>query len=490
MYKKADEWLRVLRLVSVSSNATDDKQRIEALTNVANYNKDRQRWKEAANHYELAGKLKELMECYIHLDDFYGLENLAKQLPDSHPLLPQVAELFASSGLCDNAVQCFLRCGQISDALDTCIQLNNWDKAVALSRTHNLRNVDILMGKYVEELSESSERSLAAVQLYRRAGRFLDGARVVYMVARDFCLPFSMAEDERSKASNCLRLKKMYVLAAMLIEEYHAYNKERLAKKRGEQGNDGLRSSRFSSKCSHSMRICVAQTMTVSDELNTRTITEFQISVVVNELLEGDKNLSLEDSRMIDRTWTAALAYHFMMLAHRQLFAGRSNVSDIFAGDHSGAMKTSLHLTQFEAYIDPIEIHSLLALSSCACRQFTVCSRAFMRLESLTDPASEERRAYQKLALELFTSYPPTDSHTNMVTCITCNKPVADYEFCCPRCETKVSLSYFYSWRENYAKSQFGTGHHIRPPCPHNPTYFQAIGRLCAVVGGATAAHT
>ncbi|KAJ1362049.1 WD repeat-containing protein 35 [Parelaphostrongylus tenuis] len=88
MYKRADEWLRVLRLVSISSNATDDKQRIEALTNVANYNKDRQRWKEAADHYELAGKSKELMECYIHLDDFYGLENLAKQLPDRHPLLP------------------------------------------------------------------------------------------------------------------------------------------------------------------------------------------------------------------------------------------------------------------------------------------------------------------------------------------------------------------------------------------------------------------
>ncbi|KAJ1362043.1 WD repeat-containing protein 35 [Parelaphostrongylus tenuis] len=198
MYKRADEWLRVLRLVSISSNATDDKQRIEALTNVANYNKDRQRWKEAADHYELAGKSKELMECYIHLDDFYGLENLAKQLPDRHPLLPQIAELFASSGLCENAVQCFLRCGQISDSLDTCIQLNNWDKAVALSRTHNLRDVNVLMGKYVEELSESSERFLAAVQLYRRAGRFLDGARVVYM----------MAEDERSKASSCLRLKK------------------------------------------------------------------------------------------------------------------------------------------------------------------------------------------------------------------------------------------------------------------------------------------
>ncbi|KJH41508.1 hypothetical protein DICVIV_12511 [Dictyocaulus viviparus] len=182
MHKKCDEWSRVLRLVSISSNATDDKQKIEALKNVADYHRDRQRWKEAADHYELAGNLDQLMICYIHLDDFYGLENLAKKLPDYDILLTQIADLFASSGLCENAVQCFLRCGQIAESLDTCVQLNNWDKAVALSRTHNLRDVDVLVGKYVKELNESSERSLAAVQLYRRAGRFLDGVRIVYMV--------------------------------------------------------------------------------------------------------------------------------------------------------------------------------------------------------------------------------------------------------------------------------------------------------------------
>ncbi|KAK5973639.1 hypothetical protein GCK32_013340, partial [Trichostrongylus colubriformis] len=348
MYKKSDEWLRVLRLVSASSMAADDKQRLEALTNVADYHRDRQRWKEAADHYELAGKLDQLMVCYIHLDDFYGLENLAKQLPDSHPLLARIAELFASSGLCEQAVQCFLRCNQTSDALDTCIQLNNWDKAVSLSRTHNLQDVNVLMGKYVKELSESSERSLAAVQLYRRAGRFLDGARVVYR----------LAEEERKKAAPCLRLKKMYVLAALLIEEHHQNNKARLAKEQ-------------------------------KDATDT--------NVALNELLEGD-------------------------------------------GDHYGAMKTSLYLTQFEAYIEPIEIHSLLALSSCACRQFSVCSRAFMRLESLADPLSEERRAYQKLALDLFSKYPPTENQGKTVNCTSCDKAVADYDFSCLYCETKFPV--------------------------------------------------
>ncbi|VDN33703.1 unnamed protein product [Cylicostephanus goldi] len=227
MHKKTEEWLRVLRLTSTIQGGSSDKGKTEALLKVADYHRDRQRWKEAADHYALAKKLEELVVCYIHLDDFASLENLARQLPDNHPLLATIAELFASSGLCEQAVQCFLRCDQVSNALQTCIQLNNWDKAVSLSRTHSLEDVNVLMGKYVEELNESSERSLAAVQLYRRAHKYLDGARIVYR----------MAEDERKKAAPCLRLKKMYILAALLIEEYHQNYKERLSKEQGEEGS-------------------------------------------------------------------------------------------------------------------------------------------------------------------------------------------------------------------------------------------------------------
>ncbi|VDM78095.1 unnamed protein product [Strongylus vulgaris] len=225
MHKQTEEWLRVLRLSTTIQGASSDKAKIEALVNVADYHKDRQRWKEAADHYALAKKLEQLVVCYIHLDDFASLENLARQLPDNHPLLATIAELFASSGLCEQAVQCFLRCDQVANALQTCVQLNNWDKAVSLSRTHSLEDVNVLMGKYLEELNESSERSLAAVQLYRRARRYLDGARIVYR----------MAEEERKKAAPCLRLKKMYILAALLIEEYHQHYKERLSKEHGEE---------------------------------------------------------------------------------------------------------------------------------------------------------------------------------------------------------------------------------------------------------------
>ncbi len=89
-------------------------------------------------------------------------------------------------------------------------------------------------------------------------------------------------------------------------------------------------------------------------------------------------------------------------------------------------MKTALHLVEYDDILDPVEVHSLLgmfswrwvfqlvifecapfnfstALVSCASRQFAVCSRVFIKLESTETLSKEEREAYEKLALEVFT---------------------------------------------------------------------------------------
>ena len=70
----------------------------------------------------------------------------------------------------------------MNEALDVCIQLNQWERAVHLSKTHHLRDIDALLGKYAAQLTGSSEKTLAAVQLYRKAGRFIDAARIVFDV--------------------------------------------------------------------------------------------------------------------------------------------------------------------------------------------------------------------------------------------------------------------------------------------------------------------
>ena len=45
-----------------------------------------------------------------------------------------------------------------------------------------MQDIDTLLEKYAQQLTADSEKSLAAVQLYRKAGRFIDAAKIVFGV--------------------------------------------------------------------------------------------------------------------------------------------------------------------------------------------------------------------------------------------------------------------------------------------------------------------
>uniref|UniRef100_A0A915KVF2 Uncharacterized protein n=1 Tax=Romanomermis culicivorax TaxID=13658 RepID=A0A915KVF2_ROMCU len=112
--------------------------------------------------------------------------------------------------------------------------------------------------------------------------------------------------------------------------------------------------------------------------------------------------------------------------------------SQLFEGNVDAAMKTALHLIEFDDILDPLEIYSILALTSCANRQFSVCSRAFIKLESMENLAEEERAAYEKLALNIFTKYGAKDTKTsNKTECASCESMIPDFSQMCPNCETK-----------------------------------------------------
>lgn len=72
--------------------------------------------------------------------------------------------------------------GTIQAAIDTCIKLNHWDKALKLSTEHSLNlNVNQLFEKHVNTLLQRG-RILDAVQLYRKANRFVDSAELLFEV--------------------------------------------------------------------------------------------------------------------------------------------------------------------------------------------------------------------------------------------------------------------------------------------------------------------
>ena len=74
--------------------------------------------------------------------------------------------------------------------------------------------ISSLLAKYAQHLLDEN-KILQAIELYRKANHFLEAARLL----------MDLAKEETGKRASPLRIKKLYVLAALLVEE-HQVRKE------------------------------------------------------------------------------------------------------------------------------------------------------------------------------------------------------------------------------------------------------------------------
>uniref|UniRef100_A0A803W6F1 WD repeat-containing protein 35 n=1 Tax=Ficedula albicollis TaxID=59894 RepID=A0A803W6F1_FICAL len=210
--------------------------------------------------------------------------------------------------------------------------------------------------------------------------------------AVDTCVHLNQIADEESKKrTKPLRVKKLYVLSALLMEQCH------------EQMQNAQR-GKVKEKSSESASALAG-------------------------LLEEDVLSST--NRFADNAWRGAEAYHFFILAQKQLYKGSVDA----------ALKTALHLRDYEDIIPAVEIYSLLALCACANRAFDTCSKAFVKLESLETLKPEQRQQYEDLALEIFTRYRPKcnkkpdlddvleSGDGKLPVCVATGAPILEYRF-------------------------------------------------------------
>ena len=73
------------------------------------------------------------------------------------------------------------QCNRIRDAIDCCIHLNHWNMAIDLARQHAVKDIDSLLTKYAGHLLEKG-RNLNAIELYRKAGHYLEAAKLLMKV--------------------------------------------------------------------------------------------------------------------------------------------------------------------------------------------------------------------------------------------------------------------------------------------------------------------
>jgi len=362
------DWFKVVQLVQQGGG--DDSLLQTAWNKIGDYFMERQKTAKAAQYYSQAKNIEALITCYYTLEDYAGLEKLIGVLPEGSPLLMEVGHRFTSVGMSSEAVSAYVKAGDVKTAIDSCVTQHQWEGAVQLAETHANSGIQKILSQYASHLL-SAGKQLNAVELYRKANQYTDAARLLSKIGAEV----------GSSRMNPLRAKKLFVMAALEIERMR---KKMLSSQAPEGGTQNA-----------------AQTL---DSL-----------VNQDQATGGDK--------WLDSAWRGAEAYHFLLLAQRQLYSGYP----------AEAMRTALRLKEYDGVLTPEEIYSLIALTAFYSKFYGQCSKAFVKLQALELPEIKKAEV-NKLALAIFTRYAPADPTTRRADCPNCGSRCQDWDAHCGDC--------------------------------------------------------
>ena len=119
----------------------------------------------------------------------------------------QLGDQLQAVGVCQSAVDAYIRGNEIKSAIDCCVLLNQWNLAVELAEKHNYQQIENLLSQYARHLLDKRKK-LEAVELYRKANRNTDAALLLQEIATDLV----------KKEADPLTIKKLFVMAAIEVD--------------------------------------------------------------------------------------------------------------------------------------------------------------------------------------------------------------------------------------------------------------------------------
>ncbi|XP_065568434.1 WD repeat-containing protein 35-like isoform X2 [Artemia franciscana] len=371
------EWDRVLHLLDSSASSTDEEYK-EAWDALGEQFSDICNWERAIECFKKSGNTERLVDCYYQLELFDELENLVETMDNNNKIVPKLADMFSSVGMCELATRCYLKCNRPRLAIDLCIKLNHWDSAISLAQKYGMADVKKLLKSYAKRLL-MEKKYQQAVDLFKSCQQKLDAALLLYM----------MAEDVLEKEGPSTSAKASFTLAAQVMQDYEDRQKK--------PDNDSEPESLL---------------LEISDDI--------QISPnTLNRLY-----------RYIDYPWKGAEAQHFWILAKNQFTEGHNEA----------AMRVLYNLQKYEEMLPMEPLYKMLADSSLEMKCFGVCAKAYMKLESLPKISDELRDCYQMAADQIFSKNPPKDVVSPRVDCRKCKRKIHEWCGTCPSCEESYPL--------------------------------------------------
>ena len=379
MRLKLGQWDRVINLMNDKGVVDENNMKI-AYSNSADQYMDEKDYEKAEEFYKKANNNEGLINVWFATEEFDKASNFIERIPEQNEFLLFMGEKFETYGLCDEAVNCYLRYGDVKKAIDTCVLMNKWNLAVELAEKNNFFQIEGLVNKFGSILMEKGKK-MDLVELYRKSHRHTEAAKILIKIA----------EDLKELNASPITLKKIYVVAALEMESFKT-------------------------------RLIDAQITNITQQTVKNTTT-------LDTLITSD--LSNVSDKTLNNPWKGAEAYHFYMLCQSQLYQNK----------YKEALKTALRLVLYEKELGAKEVYRLISLSAFLNQNYQHCSKALSTLENLPNLTKVQRQRYKDLDVHIFMMNEPKNHNEFFVKCPNkkCGSEVSEFSIDCKSCGSNFS---------------------------------------------------
>lgn len=225
MRRRLGDWFGVVRLVQEGGG--DESQMTLAWEYIGDSYAEGGKWSKAAQYYAQAKCFRKLSHSYYVMENYEMLTQVVKMVEHDRELLIDLGKMLLTVGMASEASQAFLTAGEPRMAVEGCVSVNLWEKAISISEEHQQGGVAELLQKYAKYLIRH-DKVPEAIELYRKAGEHDEAARMLSELGK------------RAATTNPLQAKKYYVLAALEVNQYRRRQVGGTAGQSGEGRVDAL----------------------------------------------------------------------------------------------------------------------------------------------------------------------------------------------------------------------------------------------------------
>ena len=377
---KLGKWDKVTDMMS-KNDEKDENLKI-AYNNYADELFEKKDYDKAEEYYKKSGNLHGLVNTYFAKEEYNKASDMIDIIPKEDEFLEKMGDKFKGLGMCEEAVKAYSKRGNLKKAMETYIENNKWGEAVELSRENDFYNMEQLTNKFGNEFIKNG-RKLDLVELFNKANMKLKVNKYLSEIAYDM----------RKLRANPLIIKKIYVLAALELENYKK-------------------------------RISDSQ---INNEEHQDNNNDIKIKNKDNEnKIINNKYTTKDIDKILFNSWKGAEAFHYYMLCQHQLYNRK----------FKEACKTSIRLTLYEKELGSEDVYRLIALCSYLNKSFNICSNALSTLEKLNTIDKFRQKKYEELAKSIFVKYEPKNVDEKFFKCPNneCKQPVSEYDIYCKNC--------------------------------------------------------